>query len=79
VIDEIAPMELTSALFLPAVEAALRSEKSLLLSTHAHLDHPLVHRVRQELDLLRVKLSNRDALPALILEKFRALPVHPMP
>ncbi len=69
VIDEIAPMELTSRAFLPAVEAALESEKSLLISTHAHVDHPLVHRVRQELELIRVKLSNRDELPLRILRE----------
>ena len=69
VIDEIAPMELESPAFLPAVEAALESEKSLLISTHAHVDHPLVHRVRQELELIRVKLSNRDELPERILRE----------
>jgi nucleoside-triphosphatase len=69
VIDEIAPMELSSPAFLPAVEAALASTKALLISTHAHVDHPLVHRVRQELELIRVKLSNRDELPERIAKK----------
>jgi nucleoside-triphosphatase len=73
VIDEIAPMELTSPAFLPAVEAALQSEKSLLVSTHAHVDDPLVHRVRQELELIRVKLSNRDELPERIAGKLKGL------
>lgn len=62
VIDEIAPMELCSAAFAPAVEAALASQRSLIISTHAHADHPLAHRVRQELHLFRVKLGNRDRL-----------------
>ncbi|MFC2082890.1 NTPase [Candidatus Bipolaricaulota bacterium] len=64
VIDEFAPMELVSPEFVPVVEAALASDKSLIIATHATLDHPLVHRIRQELKLFRVKLSNRDRLVA---------------
>lgn len=74
VIDEIAPMELASSAFLPAVEAALASPKALLVSTHAHVDHPLVHRIRQGLDLFRVKLSNRDELVEQIAERFDRRP-----
>jgi len=62
VVDEIAPMELTSPGFVPAVEEALASDKSLLISTHANADHPIAHRVRRELTLFRMKLSNRDRL-----------------
>lgn len=62
VIDEIAPMELRSPAFIPAVEAALASSKSLLISTHARADHPLVHRIRKEFELFRVKLGNREEL-----------------
>jgi len=62
VIDEFAPMELTSPEFVPVVESALASDKSLMIATHATLNHPLVHRIRQELKLFRVKLSNRDRL-----------------
>lgn len=62
VIDEFAPMELASPHFVPAVEAAWASDKALLVATHATLDHPLVHRIRQESRLFRVKLSNRDRL-----------------
>jgi len=68
VIDEIAPMELCSPAFVPAVERALASPKRLLISTHAHVDHPIAHRVRQELELFRVKLSNRDALVEPLVE-----------
>ncbi len=64
VIDEFAPMELVSDDFIPAVEAALASDNPLIIATHATLDHPLVHRIRQELKLYRVKLSNRDRLVA---------------
>jgi len=72
VIDEIAPMELLAPGFVPAVEAALTSDKALLISTHAHADHPLAHRVRRDLQLFRVKLSNRDALVNEIVTALRA-------
>ncbi len=62
VIDEFAPMELVSPDFVPVVELALASDKSLIIATHATLDHPLVHRIRQELKLFRVRLNNRDRL-----------------
>lgn len=70
VIDEIAPMELTASGFAPAVEAALSSAKSLLISTHANADHPIAHRVRQELSLVRVRLGNRDELLADVAARF---------
>ena len=70
IIDEIAPMELTSDAFVPAVEAALASNCPLIVSTHAHSDHPLAHRVRQEFELFRVKMSNRDRLLGDILKLF---------
>lgn len=64
IIDEFAPMELVSPDFIPIVESALASEKSLIIATHATLDHPLVHQIRRQLKLFRVKLSNRDQLVA---------------
>ena len=64
VIDEFAPMELVSPDFVPTVELALASDKALMIATHATLDHPLVHLIRQELKLFRVKLSNRNRLVA---------------
>jgi len=72
VIDEFAPMELCCSRFVPTVELALASEKSLLIATHATLDHPLVHEIRQTLDLVRVKLGNRDALVTQLVEMFRS-------
>jgi len=70
VIDEIAPMELCSPAFIPTIEAALASSKSLLISTHARANHPLVHCIRQELELFRVKLGNRDTLAHVIAQAF---------
>ena len=68
VIDEVAPMEFHSPHFVPVVEEALASDKALLISTHANSDHPVAHRVRQELQLFRVKLSNRDRLVEEVVE-----------
>jgi len=70
VIDEIAPMELSGPGFAPAVEEALASDCGLVISTHAHSDHPLAHRVRRDLELFRVKVSNRDHLLAEMLAAF---------
>ncbi len=72
VIDEIAPMELCSPAFIQAVEKALASSRHLLISTRAHTDHPLVHRVCQELELFRVKLSTRDNMAETIVEAFKS-------
>ena len=68
VIDELAPMEFACPQFEPAVEAAWACDKALIIATHATFDHPLVHRIRQESHLFRVKLSNRDRLVHEILD-----------
>lgn len=70
VIDEIGPMELLSPEFVPAVEAALASDRSLIISTHAHAEVDIAHRVRRELRLFRIKLGNRDRLVGEILRIF---------
>jgi len=70
VIDEIGPMELASPDFVPSVERALASDAALLISTHANADCPIAHRVRQELELFRVRLGNRDRLVDEIVERF---------
>ncbi|MEA3356735.1 MAG: NTPase [Candidatus Bipolaricaulota bacterium] len=72
VIDEIAPMELCSPRFVPIVERALASSKPLMVSIHAHADHPLAHRIRQELEYFRVKLNNRDSLVEKIARSLQA-------
>ena len=61
-------MEFACPQFEPAVEAAWACDKALIIATHATFDHPLVHRIRQESHLFRVKLSNRDRLVHEILD-----------
>ena len=69
-IDEIGPMEITSPKFIPAVERVVASGAQFIISTHAKLDHPLIHRLRQEFTLYRVKMGNRDRLVERILQEF---------
>jgi len=70
VIDELGPMELTSREFIPAVERVIESDVPFIISTHANLDHPLIHRLRQEFTLYRVKMGNRDQLVERIRQEF---------
>lgn len=70
VIDEIAPMECLAPSFVSAVEAALESDRSLLISTHAHAEYPIAHRARRELTLFRMKQSNRDRIVGEIAALF---------
>ena len=70
VIDEIGPMELTSSKFIPAVERVVESDVPFIICTHAKLDHPLIHHLRQAFTLYRVKLGNRDELIELIRQEF---------
>jgi nucleoside-triphosphatase len=74
VIDEIAPMELRAPSFVAAVERALASDRALLISTHAHATEPIADRVRQELNLVRVRLGNRDALVEQVVALLRGEP-----
>ena len=70
VIDEIGPMEITSPKFIPAVERVVASGAQFIISTHAKLDHPLIHRLRQQFTLYRVKMGNRDRLVKLVKNEF---------
>ncbi len=70
VIDEIGPMEITSLKFIPMVERVIESDAPFIISTHAKLDLPLIHRLRQEFTLYRVKLGNRDDLVEQIRTEF---------
>ncbi|MGB3944044.1 MAG: nucleoside-triphosphatase, partial [Methanothrix sp.] len=63
VIDEVGPMELLSEPFAGAVEAALDSDRAMLVVVHAKSSHPLAERIRGELRLFIVTEENRDRLP----------------
>ena len=68
-IDELGPMELHSQRFVESVVDALNSQKHVLGTIHKHANHPLVMKVRSNLDsvILEVTSKNRDELPDKIL------------
>lgn len=72
VIDEIAPMELYSKAFISAVEEALRSDKSMLVTLHLRSSHALVERIRSSFELFVLSEQNRDSLAVQIAERFNA-------
>ena len=63
VIAGVGPWELLSAAFAGGVDAALDSERSMLVVVHAKSSHPLAERIRGELRLFIVTEENRDRLP----------------
>lgn len=73
VIDEIAPMELTSQRFIRAVEGALESDRDMLVVLHQRSTHPLAERIRAEFDLLTVTRDNRDVIADEIAKRFEPL------
>ncbi len=72
VIDEIAPMELYSNEFISAVEAALKSDRSMLVTLHQRSSHALVEKIRSSFEVIVLNEHNRDLLPAKIAERFNA-------
>ncbi len=73
VIDEIAPMELTSQRFIQAVEEALASDRDMLVVLHQRSAHPLAERIRAEFDLIAVTKANRGVIAGEIAKRFEPL------
>lgn len=69
VIDEIAPIEFKSPEFIQAVEAALNSDKSMLVVLHQKSSHPLADRIRREFEVYTVTLENRERIVSEIAGK----------
>ena len=69
VIDEIAPMEFKSPEFVRAVEAALDSDKNMLVVLHQKSSHPLAERIRKEFEVYTVTKENRESLVSEIVGK----------
>ncbi len=69
IIDEIGPMELKSRRFIDAVEAAMKSDKHLIVSVHQRSEHGLVRRIKSTFEILEVTAENRDELTAVIMDK----------
>ena len=68
IIDEVAPMELSSPRFIEAVEQALVSEKPLVITFQQRSRHPLVERLRRECEVYVLAPSNREMIYAQILD-----------
>ncbi len=62
VIDEIAPMEFKSSLFIKAVGEALDSDKGMLVVLHQKSSHPVAERIRREFLVITVTPENREEL-----------------
>jgi len=73
VIDEIAPMELTSQQFIRVVEVALASDRDMLVVLHQRSPHPLAERIRAEFDLITVTKDNRGVIADEIAGRFEPL------
>ena len=63
-------MELKSEAFVSAVEAVLKSNKSVLAVLHRSSSHQLAQRMRKEFEVLTVDEENRDKLPEKIINSF---------
>lgn len=72
VIDEIAPMELYSKDFISAVEAALQSSKSMLVTFHQRSSHALIQKIRSTFEVYVLTEQNRDSLAVQIAERLNA-------
>ncbi|NQE05868.1 hypothetical protein C5S32_08355 [ANME-1 cluster archaeon GoMg1] len=75
IVDEIGPMELKSKQFIEAVEEAIESGKSMLVSVHQRSEHELVKRVKEEFEMFEVTQENRDEMANCIIQRFGGLEV----
>ncbi len=75
VIDEIAPMEFKSPEFIQAVEAALNSDRNMLVVLHQKSAHPVAERIRREFVVYTVTLENRERVVSEIAEKIIKAPL----
>jgi len=75
IVDEIGPMELKSNKFIKAVEEAVESGKSMLVSVHQKSEHELVKKVKKEFEMCEVTEDNRDDIANHIIQRFSRLAV----
>jgi nucleoside-triphosphatase len=62
VVDEVAPMELSSRKFVSAVEMAIASSKPMLVVLHEWSNHRLAKKIRSTFRVITVTRENRKAL-----------------
>lgn len=76
IVDEIGPMELKSKKFIEAVEEAIESAKTTLVSVHQKSEHELVRKVKKEFETFEVTEENRDEIANYISYILAAQPLH---
>lgn len=67
VIDELGPVQFKCPAFIPVIEKALLSTKSMLLTFKLNYRHPLIEEVERVASVLEVTEENRDQLFATLL------------
>ena len=72
-IDEIAPMELTSEAFVRAAQSALEGDVPTLVTFKGRRRHPLMDRIRELCEVYELTVSNRDEIFAAIRERLSRL------
>jgi Predicted nucleotide kinase len=73
IVDEIGPMELKSKKFIEAVEEALESRKSMLVSVHQKSEHELVRAVKKEFEMVVVTEENRDEIANRVIQRLSGI------
>jgi nucleoside-triphosphatase len=68
VIDELGKMELASERFRDAVASVLGREVAIVATVHMFA-HPFTDRLKRQLEVIRVRPSNRDGLPGELAER----------
>ena len=70
-VDEIGPMELSSAAFSNALVKAVESSKPMLGTIHYGLSNSLVNSIktREDAEILKVTYKNRESFHSLITNK----------
>lgn len=76
IIDEIAPMELHSPLFVAAAEAVFSSTKDLVVTFKEHFEHPLIARVQAEFAVFTITPSTRESLFQELLAQLQPSETH---
>lgn len=73
VIDEIAPMELTSNAFVTVAHSALEGDVPTLVTFKGRARHPLFDRIRELCEVYELTVSNREEIYAEIHERLSRL------
>ncbi len=62
IVDEIGPMELKSETFIQGVKRVLDAEIDCLFTVHRRSSHPLLRRIKENFELIKLTKENRDTV-----------------